>query len=259
VVYITHWSFRKHLDRTQELVDSQERLSKLYQATTRSLALAIDAKDRYTHQHILRVQRYALAVAGAMGISGDELHAIEVGALLHDIGKLGIPEEVLLKPGRLTNEEFELIKQHPRMGAEILEPVPFPWPVLPVVKYHHERWDGTGYPERLRGEEIPRSARILAVADVYDALTTDRSYRGAWSHARACEEIRLQSGKHFDPVVVEKFLAVIDSVVEENPLPELVALPQRPAEEERAPVSLPVRPLSVATRSEETLIPVGVK
>ncbi len=199
--------------RIEQLQKSQEELSELYLATIRSLALAIDAKDQYTHQHILRVQRYSLAVARQLGVTGDELRGLETGALLHDIGKLGVPEYILLKPGSLTPEEFEKIKKHPEIGAAILDPVPFPWPVLPVVKSHHEKWDGTGYPEGLEGEGIPFTARILAVADVYDALTSSRSYRGAWSHEKALEAIRNGSGTHFDPKVTEAFLQVIEGVV----------------------------------------------
>ena len=197
----------------EELQLSQEHLAELYLATIGSLALAIDAKDQYTHQHILRVQRYAVATAKHMGLVGTELKAIEMGALLHDIGKLGVPEYVLLKPGRLTDEEFAKIKEHPQIGADILHPVQFPWPVLPVVRSHHEKWDGTGYPDGLKGEDIPRTARILAVADVYDALTSSRSYRSAWTHERACEVIRKDRGTHFDPFVADAFLGVIEEVV----------------------------------------------
>jgi diguanylate cyclase (GGDEF)-like protein len=132
--------------------------------------------------------------------------------LLHDIGKLGVPEYVLLKPGRLTAEEFAKIKEHPSIGADILDPVKFPWPVLPVVKHHHERWDGHGYPDGLKGEEIPITARVLAVADVYDALTSTRSYRTAWTHDRAVEELQKNSGTHFDPTIVAAFLSVVDKV-----------------------------------------------
>ena len=199
----------------EELQLGQEHLADLYLATIKSLALAIDAKDQYTHQHILRVQRYAVATAKHMGLTGVELEAINTGALLHDIGKLGVPEYVLLKPGRLTDEEFAKIKKHPEIGAAILDPVEFPWPVLPVVRSHHEKWDGTGYPDGLKGEEIPRTARILAVADVYDALTSSRSYRNAWTHERACDVIRRDRGTHFDPAVADAFLGVIPHVVAE--------------------------------------------
>jgi diguanylate cyclase (GGDEF)-like protein/putative nucleotidyltransferase with HDIG domain len=222
VAYLTYQSYAVYTARAEEkqqhieeMEISQAHLADLYLATIKSLALAIDAKDQYTHQHILRVQRYAVATAGQMGLNGVELEGINTGALLHDIGKLGVPEYVLLKPGRLTDEEFAKVKKHPEIGAAILDPVDFPWPVLPAVKYHHERWDGTGYPEGLKGEEIPLTARILAVADVYDALTSTRSYRTAWSHEKALELIRQESGSHFDPAVVDAFLQVIEDIVQD--------------------------------------------
>ena len=220
VAYLTYKSYAIYTERAEEkqqhieeLQLSQAQLADLYLATIKSLALAIDAKDQYTHQHILRVQRYAVATAEKMGLTGVEMEGLRTGALLHDIGKLGVPEYVLLKPGRLTPEEFDKIKKHPEIGAAILDPVEFPWPVLPVVKYHHEKWDGTGYPEGLKGEEIPRIARVLAVADVYDALTSSRSYRSAWSHEKALSVIREGSGSHFDPEIVEAFLSVIEGLV----------------------------------------------
>ena len=222
VAYLTYQSYQTYLGRQEEkqqhieeLQVNQAHLADLYLATIKSLALAIDAKDQYTHQHILRVQRYAVAIAKHMGLTGAELEGVNTGALLHDIGKLGVPEYVLLKPGRLTDEEFAKIKKHPEIGAAILDPVEFPWPVLPVVKYHHEKWDGTGYPEGLTGENIPRTARILAVADVYDALTSSRSYRTAWTHERALAVIIKDAGTHFDPVVVDAFVEIIGGVVQE--------------------------------------------
>ncbi len=220
VAYLTYQSYASYTARTEEKLRhieelrlSHMQLADLYLATIKSLALAIDAKDQYTHEHILRVQRYAVRTAEELGITGSELDGLRTGALLHDIGKLGVPEYVLLKPGRLTDEEFAKIKKHPEIGAAILEPVGFPWPVLPVVKYHHEKWDGTGYPEGLKGEEIPLTARVMAVADVYDALTSNRSYRNAWPHERAISEIQKSAGKHFDPRVVDAFVSVIDAVL----------------------------------------------
>ena len=220
VAYLIYQSYATYTARAEEkqqhindLQASQANLADLYLATIKSLALAIDAKDQYTSQHILRVQRYAVATGIRMGLTGNELEGLNTGALLHDIGKLGVPESVLLKPGRLTEEEFAKVKQHPQIGAAILGPVDFPWPVLPVVRSHHERWDGTGYPDGLKGEEIPLAARILAVADVYDALTSTRSYRKAWTHERTVETIIQDAGTHLDPNVVFAFLEVIDGVV----------------------------------------------
>ncbi len=222
VAYLIYQSYATYTSRAEEkqqrideLQASQAHLAYLYLATIKSLALAIDAKDQYTSQHILRVQRYAVATGKQMGLTGDDLEGLTTGALLHDIGKLGVPESVLLKPGRLTDEEFEKVKKHPEIGAAILGPVDFPWPVLPVVRSHHEKWDGTGYPDGLKGEDIPLTARILAVADVYDALTSARSYRMAWTHERALETIMQDAGTHLDPRVVAAFLEVIDGIVAE--------------------------------------------
>jgi diguanylate cyclase (GGDEF)-like protein/putative nucleotidyltransferase with HDIG domain len=222
VAYLTYRSFNTTAMREAErqksredLAQTERHISELYLSTIKSLALAIDAKDPYTHQHILRVQRYAMAIARQLKLHPTDMEGVNTGALLHDIGKIGVPEYVLLKPGRLTKDEYDKIKEHPEIGAAILDPVAFPWPVLPVVKYHHEKWDGTGYPEGLKGEQIPLTARVLAVADVYDALTSTRSYRGAWSHERAVDLIRREAGAHFDRDVVEAFLEVIQGVVEE--------------------------------------------
>lgn len=240
VFYLTYCSYKMYAGRAEEkqkhieeLQTSQEQLASLYLAIIKSLALAIDAKDQYTHQHILRVQRYAVATAREMGIGGGELEGINTGALLHDIGKLGVPEYVLLKPGKLTAEEFDKVKKHPEIGAAILDPVEFPWPVLPAVKYHHEKWDGSGYPEGLRGEQIPLPGRILAVADAYDALTSNRSYRNALTHDNAIRKIQEGIGSHFDPDVAEAFLRIIDNIVEQMARDNEGPLVQRPALNDR--------------------------
>ncbi len=198
------------------LTTSESDLEKLYTSTVESLALAIDAKDRYTNEHIQRVKEVAVRIGVKLGLVGDDLRALETGALLHDIGKLAIPEQILSKAGRLTDEEFEKIKSHPDMGAKILQPVPFPFPVMPIVRHHHERWDGKGYPSGLKGDAIPLGARILAVADVYDALTSDRSYRRGWSAEKTMEHIRENSGSHFDPDVVNAFFEIVEDYVLET-------------------------------------------
>ncbi|BDI30141.1 hypothetical protein CCAX7_21920 [Capsulimonas corticalis] len=180
-----------------------------YQATVQNLALAVSARDQEAYEHVLRVQRFAVAIAARLGLSAEEQEAIAVSALLHDVGKLGVPEYVLLKTGRLTPAEYEIVKKHSVIGANLLEPIPFPWPVAPAVKHHHERIDGTGYPDGLAGDEIPLSARILAVADVYDALTSRRSYRDAWSEERARQYLCSNSGRQFDHEVVNAFLQVV--------------------------------------------------
>ena len=215
VAWLTYAAYAVYAGRAAERQRHIETLADLYLGTIRSLAVAIDAKDQRSHRHIVRVQRSAVATARHMGLSADMVEAVNTGTLLKDIGKLGVPDYVLLKTGELTNEEFAKIRKHPEVGAAILEGVPFPWPVLPVVRSHHEKWDGTGYPDGLRGEQIPLTARILAVADVYDALTSSRAHRGAWSRAGALAEIQRQAGAHFDPAVVAAFAAVIGGLAEE--------------------------------------------
>lgn len=212
LVALIYNSFAVHVTRADEKRQHVAHLADLYLSTiktlAKTLALAVDAKDPHTHSHVLRVQRCALAIAARLGLEGDELEALNTGALLHDIGKIGIPDSILLKPGRLTESEFAMIREHPTMGAQILGPVEFPWPVLPVVKSHHEKWDGTGYPSGLAGEDIPLTARIVAVADVYDALTSNRAYRSAWTPEDALAEIVRTSGTHFDPAIVDAFVAI---------------------------------------------------
>ncbi len=202
-------SYKVYSDRSnqketyiQELQKGKQSLEDLYQSTIRSLAAAIAMKDRSTHTHLHRVQRYATAIASAMNVTGQDMEAVKTGALLHDIGKLGVPDYILLKTGPLTAEEFSRMKRHTLIGVSILEPVRFPWPVIDVVRHHHERWDGKGYPDGLSGETIPLCARIMAVADVYDALTSDRPYRPAWTQEQALSYVRDGSGTAFDPAAV---------------------------------------------------------
>lgn len=192
-----------------ELEHGREELQRLYMATVESFVLAIDAKDRYTQEHIKRVKDYSMELASEMRLSDTERKSVEYGALLHDIGKIAIPESILCKPGKLTAGEFETMKTHTIIGAKILEPVRFPFPVREVVRSHHERWDGTGYPDNLRAEQIPIGARILAVTDVFDALTTDRSYRRAWSRTDTMMYLQKNMGSHFDPHVVSAFLRIL--------------------------------------------------
>ena len=188
-------------------------LSKLYLQTIESLASAVDAKDRYTHGHIRRVQAYATELAQCMGVIAEkELLAIQAGALLHDIGKIAIPEYILNKPTVLTETEFEKMKIHPVVGANMLRTIDFPYPVEPIVKSHHERWDGNGYPDGLKGEEIALGARILSLVDCYDALTTDRPYRSPMARPQILEFFRREAGKAYDPNVVETFILNLDRI-----------------------------------------------
>ncbi len=216
VLFFTYQWYRLYIEQNEqkekyisELQNKQKIMEDIYQSTVRSLAAAIATKDRTTHSHLVRVQSYAVALAEEMGVSGAELEAVRTGALLHDVGKLGVPDYILTKPGPLNAEEFARMKRHTVIGESILTPVHFPWPVVDVVRSHHERWDGAGYPDGLSGEQIPLCARIMAVADVFDALTSDRPYRTAWSHERALEYIQNGSGRAFDPVAVEALLHII--------------------------------------------------
>ncbi len=191
--------------RTSDLVEQQR---SLFLSTVKSLASAIDAKDEYTRHHSTRVTEFSLKIAAKMGYSEKELGELELAAVLHDVGKIGVPESILNKPGRLTNEEFTLIKEHPVRGESILSPVIELKAIARIVRAHHERYDGNGYPDKLKGREIPLGARIMAIADTYDSITSERPYRKAASHRYAVKEIIANSGTQFDPEVVENFLEI---------------------------------------------------
>jgi len=178
----------------------------LFLNTIMALAAAVDAKDPYTHNHSRKVAYYAGLIGEEMNLSTEEMEILERAAILHDIGKIAIPESILNKPDRLTREEFEIMKTHPLCGVKIVENIRQMEAILPGMKYHHERYDGKGYPEGLAGEEIPLLARILAVADTYDAITSDRPYRKGPGHDFAIEEVKRCSGTQFAPEVVEAFL-----------------------------------------------------
>jgi diguanylate cyclase (GGDEF)-like protein/putative nucleotidyltransferase with HDIG domain len=197
-----HAHIHRLSQKTRELADA----SRLHLATVEALASAIDARDRVDVGHVRRTQIYAVGIGKALGLSEGELNALRAGALLHDIGKLAVPEHILNKPGRLTPAELEKTKIHVNVGASILEKVGFPYPVVPTVRHHHERWDGSGYPEGLRGDEIPLTARILSVADAFDALRGARPYRSAVGRDDACNFLRSRAGTQFDPHVVSTFL-----------------------------------------------------
>src|SRR5579864_4950934 len=178
-VYVIYRSYRLYLGKLEDEKRHVEEMANLHLRTIEALAMAIEAKDQTTHDHLQRVRIYAIEVAKELGMAGTELEALHAAALLHDIGKIAVPEHIISKPGRLTPEEFEKMKIHPLIGAEILEQVEFPYPVAPIVKAHHEKWDGSGYPLGLKGEEIPIGARILTAVDCLDALASDRQYRRA--------------------------------------------------------------------------------
>jgi diguanylate cyclase (GGDEF)-like protein/putative nucleotidyltransferase with HDIG domain len=209
VVYLTgrvFFTLRAQLARERR--DSQQ-MSELHLATMEALALAIDAKDQTAHNHIGRVQIYATALARALGMSGEDLQAMKTAAILHDIGKLAVPEHILAKPGPLTPEEFQKIRLHPQVGADIIGGIPFPYPVAPLILSHHERWDGRGYPSGLRGEEIPLGARILCLVDYFDSLTSHRPYHKPMPIEAAVAMLQQEGGKALDPTAVEAFLRIL--------------------------------------------------
>jgi ribonuclease P protein subunit RPR2 len=193
----------------QERARAQE-LKRSYRATVRALANAVEARDAYTGRHAERVAAYGLEIAAAAGIDLADSPEMEFGFLLHDVGKVAVPDAILFKTTRLTDEEYALIRQHPATGWEILREIDFLGEAKLVVRHHHERWDGDGYPDRLTGEEIPFAARVFSVADTLDALTTDRPYRPASPFASARDVIRDATGTQFDPEVVEAYGQVPD-------------------------------------------------
>jgi len=203
LVYFVYRSYKIHLERLEKDKIHVEQIAGLHLRTIEALALAIEAKDTTTADHLHRVRVYATEIGREIGLSQKELDALQAAALLHDIGKLAVPEHIISKPGRLTPEEFEKMKIHPLVGAEILEEVKFPYPVVPIVRAHHEKWDGSGYPFGLAGEEIPIGSRILSVVDCLDALASDRQYRRALPLDQAMEIVNSESGKSFDPVIVD--------------------------------------------------------
>src|SRR3989475_11181827 len=178
-------------------------MADLHMRTIEALALAIEAKDQTTHVPLQRVRVYGVEVAKELKVDREGMEALQAAALLHDIGKLAIPEHIISKPGRLTPEEFEKMKIHPLVGAEILERVRFPYPVVPIVRAHHEKWNGSGYPLGLKYEEIPMGARILSAVDFLDAMASDRPYRRALPMHEVFQRLAAESGQSFDPQVVE--------------------------------------------------------
>jgi putative two-component system response regulator len=201
--------YRKLLDERQSLDNAHEQLLLAYDKTIEGWSLAMDLRDKETEGHSRRVAQMTIKLAESLGIHGEELSSIRRGALLHDIGKLGIPDAILLKSDKLNEHEWSLMKQHPQLAYDMLYPIEYLRPALDIPYCHHEKWDGTGYPRGLKGEDIPLSARLFAVVDVWDALTSDRPYRQAWGRDQTLNYILEQSGKHFDPKVVDIFSKVI--------------------------------------------------
>ncbi len=214
-LYLTYRTYKVYMGRIQDQQRHVAQVSDLHLATIEALALAIDAKDQTAQSHIRRVQVYAAGLARALGMPETEIQGVKTAALLHDIGKLAVPEHILSKPGPLTQEEFQKIRIHPQVGAEIISGVPFPYPVAPLILSHHERWDGKGYPAGLKGEEIPLGARILSVVDYFDALMSERPYHKAMSPDAAMGLLRQESAKALDPRVVQTFVDIYATLANE--------------------------------------------
>ena len=203
VFYWIYRSYQTYLSRLEAQKKHAEEIAALHLRTIEALSLAIEAKDHTTHDHLRRVQVYAVEIAKDLGLDDSQLNALRAASMLHDIGKLAVPENILSKPGRLTPEEFDKMKIHPIVGSEILDRVEFPYPVVPIVRSHHEKWDGSGYPDGLKRESIPIGARILSAVDCFDALASERPYRRAMSPEEAMASSAGKKGTSFDPRVVE--------------------------------------------------------
>jgi putative nucleotidyltransferase with HDIG domain len=257
VLYAT---YSRRVGRVQDANRHLIELNTLYVSTIETLAMAIDAKDQVTHGHIRRVQQYAVGLARHLGVTDQAvIQAIEAAALLHDMGKLAVPEYILNKPGPLTAAEFERMKLHASIGADILSSINFPYPVVPIVRHHHENWDGTGYPDGLRGTQIPMGARVLSVVDCYDALTSDRPYRPRLSDDDATRILLDRRGTMYDPMIVDTFLRVHNQLAAEASAArgaaetDLIALSGVPAK----PLALkapPERLNDIAASTEEMLV-----
>lgn len=229
ILYIT---FRTAVGRATDHIDHLAQVNRVYAGAIEALAHAVDAKDEVTHDHTRRVQDRAVGLARVLGVEDEgEIQAIKAASLLHDVGKLAIPEHILNKPGRLTPAEYEIMKRHAAIGADILSVIGLPYAVAPIVRSHHENWNGTGYPDGLSGERIPIGSRILAVVDCYDALTSDRPYRPRMSEQEALKILSERSGEMYDPRVIEAFFALHGDSAE---------LPSEPAESGKGPSAIQV-------------------
>ena len=197
--------YQKLIQERAKLREANAQLLSAYEATIEGWSHAMDLRDRETEGHSQRVTQLTVKMSQALGLGNDDIMHIRRGALLHDMGKIGVPDAILHKPGKLSDDEWVLMRKHPQFAFDMLYPIEYLRPALEIPFSHHEKWDGTGYPRGLKGEEIPLAARMFAVVDVWDALTSDRPYRPAWSEEEALKYIREQSGKHFDPDAVDLF------------------------------------------------------
>ena len=201
--------YRKLMNERKNLEEAHKQLLFAYDETIEGWSRAMDLRDKETEGHSQRVTELTLKLASDFGIPKQDLVHVRRGALLHDMGKLGIPDSILLKAGKLNDEEWEFMRQHPQLAYNMLFPIEYLRPAMDIPFCHHEKWDGTGYPRGLQGEQIPLAARLFAIVDVWDALTSDRPYRRAWEREKVLAYIREESGKHFDPNVVDAFLQLI--------------------------------------------------
>jgi diguanylate cyclase (GGDEF)-like protein/putative nucleotidyltransferase with HDIG domain len=218
LLLVLYFTFKTAMARIEDSDKHLAQVNRLYLSTIETLAMAIDAKDQVTHGHIRRVQAHATGLAKAVGVKDENLlKAIEAAALLHDMGKLAVPEYILNKPGKLTAAEFEKMKLHASVGADILSAIDFPYPVVPIVRHHHENWDGTGYPTGIKGTDIPIGARILSVVDCFDALTSDRPYRPKLADGEALAILKERRGTMYDPMIVDTFFQVHPATSNELP------------------------------------------
>jgi len=250
-LYLTYRTYKVYMGRVEDQQRHLQQTSDLHLATIEALARAIDAKDAMTEMHIRRVQVYAAGLARAAGLAEHEIQGVKTAALLHDIGKLAVPEHILSKPGPLTQEEFQKIRIHPQIGAEIIAAVPFPYPVAPLILSHHERWDGRGYPQGLAGEDIPIGARVLTIVDYYDAVTTDRPYHKALTKEGAISLLRHEAGRALDPRLVPLFIELLPALARELGCDEQEPTPIEPAPDERG--SSAVSPAPAGNRAFENI------
>jgi diguanylate cyclase (GGDEF)-like protein/putative nucleotidyltransferase with HDIG domain len=238
-LWLTYHGYKMYMGRIDDEQRHVREMADLHLATIEALALAIDAKDQTSQSHIRRVQLYAAALARALGMSENDIQGVKTAALLHDIGKLAVPEHILSKPGPLTPEEFQKIRAHPKVGADIISAVPFPYPVSPLILSHHERWDGKGYPAGLKGEDIPLGARILSVVDYFDALMAERPYHKAMGFDAAVGLLQQEAGKGLDPRVVDKFIELLPALQRDALTLEQVMRRASTSEEQPNAVGMP--------------------
>ncbi|MEO8074964.1 MAG: HD domain-containing phosphohydrolase [Acidobacteriota bacterium] len=258
LLVVLYFTFSMSMGRVEDANKHLGQLNSLYMSTIETLAMAIDAKDQITHGHIRRVQSYAVALAREVGVTDVSLiRAVEAAALLHDMGKLAVPEYILNKPGPLTPAEFEKMKLHASVGADILSAIAFPYPVVPIVRHHHENWNGSGYPQGLSGTDIPIGARILSVVDCFDALTSDRPYRPRLADKDALRILLERRGSMYDPLVVDTFMrayaSIVPSSVTVDDNPSLMAITEAAHNQVSIPAKRPFDDITASTEEMLTL------